>query len=282
MARCGWYLVCTSLMMTASYVLPCLADTVTLEDGRVLEGKILKRTKDAVEVEVTKGDLTAVSYYAAKEVSEVKYGPAPREALEKEFQERFEDTKGTADAWYELGRWCTEQFLLKKAGQAFRKALEFDPDHELTRRALGYVFYDGKWAREEDVMIAKGFVKFEGSWVTPDERERVLEGRRRKEEERKAELAERKRKIEAVKDEIERRRLEKEVALLERRMQRMINREVNGSYWDRTCYPYHGIVCVPVFVGVPTAVDRRSCHSGLSINGEYDFDGGHIDFDLNL
>jgi tetratricopeptide (TPR) repeat protein len=268
--------------MSTGCVLPCLADTVTLEDGRVLEGKVLKRTKDAVEIEVTKGDLRAVSYYSAKEVSEVKYGSTPREALEREFQKRFENTEGTADAWYALGRWCTEQFLLKRAGQAYRKALEFDPDHELTRRALGYVFYEGEWAREEDVMIAKGFVKFEGSWVTPEERERVLEARRRKEEERKAELAERKRKIQAIRDEIERRRLEKEIALMERRMERMINREVNRSYWDRTCYPYHGIVCVPVIVGVPTVVKRRSCRSGLSISGEYDFDRGHIDFELNL
>jgi hypothetical protein len=54
--------------------------------------------------------------------------------------------------------------------------------------AKGFVKYEGEWVtpekkREleekkfEDEMLAKGFVKFEGQWITPEQRDQIIEGR---------------------------------------------------------------------------------------------------------
>ncbi len=278
------HIICLSMIIALLSVCAGAADTVTLKEGRVVEGKIVRKTEDAVQIEVTKGDLKAVSHYSTDEVARVEYGASPAEALEKEFQSRFEATENTADAWYALGRWCSEQFLARKAEQAYRKALELDSDHEQARRALGYVLYEGRWISEEDVMIAKGFVKFEGKWVSPEERDRVLETRRQAEEKRRAEAEERARKIQAARDELEKRRLARQIARMEEKMERNINREVYDSAYTPAYHPVHGTVYVPVFIGLPRTIvaPPQRCEPNLSITGKYRFGRGRVDFELDL
>ncbi|MFC1671787.1 hypothetical protein ACFL01_01495 [Planctomycetota bacterium] len=275
-----------SLIILITWALTGSADTITLKEGRVVEGTIVKATKDSVEIEVARGDMKAVSFYARSEIGKIEYAPSPAASLEKEYEARLANTGGTADEWHALGRWCTEQFLAKKAKAAYWKSIELDPNHESAWRALGYVFHDGRWVTEEQAMLAKGFVRHKGKWMAPEERNRLVEIERKKEEMRIAEVAARQAKIDAYREEIRSRALDRRIVRMEKKMEREINKHTYDSSYDPAFHPERRTVYVPVIVGVPAATEEssgtESSTPSISISGRHRFKRGHVTFDLNF
>jgi len=73
------------------------------------------------------------------------------------------------DGHYRLALWCQENGLTAYALRHQRAVVTLDPDHRAARRALGYERVHGRWAKGKDAMRAKGFVEYDGVWLTPEE-----------------------------------------------------------------------------------------------------------------
>jgi hypothetical protein len=155
-----------------------LADYVILQDGRRIDGKIVEETATAVKIETKFGAFT----YQKDEITEIK-----REKTRDEiYAERLAACKKAED-FYQLGLWCEEQKLRRRATELYEKAIQVDPDHAPARGKLGFVQYKGEWMTPEqrdqraakdfaEEMRAKGLVEHEGQWVTPEEKEKLASG----------------------------------------------------------------------------------------------------------
>jgi hypothetical protein len=78
---------------------------------------------------------------------------------------------GKADAagHYKLALWCKDSGLAVESKRELRVVVTLNPDHRAARRALGFEKIGGRWVAGKDKMRAKGFVKHEGAWLTPEE-----------------------------------------------------------------------------------------------------------------
>ena len=54
-----------------------------------------------------------------------------------------------------------------------------DPGNAAAQQALGRVEVDGQWMTRDEANAARGLVLFEGSWISPEERQAVLAERTR-------------------------------------------------------------------------------------------------------
>ena len=60
---------------------------------------------------------------------------------------------------------------------AWQRVLALDPQNPEANAALGRVALDGAWVSADDAYRARGFVQYEGRWVTPAEHEAGLRER---------------------------------------------------------------------------------------------------------
>jgi len=150
---------------------PLLADDVYLRGGGQITGEIVDRSADSVTVDVGGGTLTV----RMASVVRIQESVSPL----AEYRERASKIPdGDAEAWRELARWATSGALATMASQAWSKVVAVLPDDPEANRALGRVQYGGRWVTEEESFSAQGYVKFEGEWMRPGERESILAERR--------------------------------------------------------------------------------------------------------
>jgi len=154
------------------------ADVLLLDDGRRVEGKIVEETATEVKIKTNFGTLT----FKKSEIEKIT-----REKTRDEiYDERLAACK-TAQDFYELGLWCEENKLRRRAEGLYEKAIGVDPDHAPSRGKLGFVKYKGEWMtpaeRDERAaadfakeMLEQGLVEHEGEWVTPDEKAKLERG----------------------------------------------------------------------------------------------------------
>ncbi|MEM8885787.1 MAG: HEAT repeat domain-containing protein [Planctomycetota bacterium] len=88
----------------------------------------------------------------------------------KEYEQRLASlSQDDAIAQYRLSLWCQEKGLKIEARRHQRIVVTLQPDHRAARRALGFEKVHGRWVAGKDKMRAKGFVKHDGVWLTPEE-----------------------------------------------------------------------------------------------------------------
>jgi hypothetical protein len=143
------------------------ADDVYLKGGGRISGRITHQTDAMVEVDVGAG-LVSVRM---ESVARIEKGWSKLD----EFDERAAKL-GPRDreGWLALGRWASSQGLGVQARRAYEHVLTFAPSDPEANRALGRVDLDGRWVPEDEAYAARGYVRFEGEWLTPAEREAVL------------------------------------------------------------------------------------------------------------
>lgn len=157
-------LAVTVLGLTAS------ADEVYLKSGGQLSGRVVSRSATKVEVDVGAGRITV----PASSVVRIEEG---RSALQ-EYEERAgQIAPGDADGWVALGRWAEARGLGTQAREAYQRALAASPSDPRANEALGNVHLNGRWVSEEESYRARGYVRFEGEWMTPAEQEAILRER---------------------------------------------------------------------------------------------------------
>ncbi|MBI3269192.1 MAG: hypothetical protein HYZ53_09220 [Planctomycetes bacterium] len=238
--------------------LPAGADIVVLRSGGSLEG-IVTQAGDEVTVELTLGRVTV----PRRDVAQV----IPSRTPLREFRQREAALRsGDAQALFELGVWAEQADLPVQAKKAFQHALVIDPDHAGARARLGFERgADGRWLSEDDSRRARGFVKYEGEWVSKEEaglrqalaQQKSLEARARAEEARA---------------EAERKAAERAEAIAEARMRALESQYAAIAYQEelrrsrRFSDPYGSGFGFPFFL-TPTVVSSGSVTSNFVRDG---------------
>jgi len=161
-----------TVVVIAAFLLPAgvRADEVFLKGGGQLSGRVVSRTDQKVEVDVGAGRISV----PASSVVRIEEGRSPLQ----EYEERAGRTAaGDADGWVALGNWAESKGLSTQAREAFHRAVAASPMDPRANDALGNVLVDGRWVSEDESYRAKGYVPFEGDWVTPAEQDAILRER---------------------------------------------------------------------------------------------------------
>jgi len=162
----------------AAWPAPAAAEetVLTLASGGQLRGKLLNP-----------GEFPRQTYQI-----ETAYGvrlTLPREVVHQsgivsdkrlEYEKVAPTYPDTLEGQWALAEWCREKNMRAERETHLTRVLDFDPDHEQARRALGYFLHDKRWVTQEEMMTSRGFVKYKGEWVLPEEVE-LRERRRVKE-----------------------------------------------------------------------------------------------------
>lgn len=157
----GW------LLTAALTAAPALCDEVILRNGGRITGVVVEQTADRVVVETGPGRVTL-------SMSRVERIVEGRSAIGT-FGERAAGLEpGDVEGWAALARWAEERGLLTQAHVAWQRVLALDPRHPDANTGLGRVSLDGAWMSAEDAYRARGYVEFEGRWLTPAEHEAAL------------------------------------------------------------------------------------------------------------
>ncbi|RPH50444.1 MAG: hypothetical protein EHM91_02035 [Planctomycetota bacterium] len=155
-----------SCLLLLAVVHTAVADEVVLKNGSKLEGTVTE-TGNKVIIDVGSGTITV-------DRSEVASINRPDE-LNREFDHRMQSVRSDdAESYYQVYLWAKKQDGLKsRTDRLLRKIVEIDPNHEQSRRALGYVNHKGAWLTQDELKGALGLVRYNGGWVTAETAERL-------------------------------------------------------------------------------------------------------------
>ncbi|MEK7466808.1 MAG: hypothetical protein AAB074_05270 [Planctomycetota bacterium] len=76
-----------------------------------------------------------------------------------------------------LADWCAEAGLSRCERIELEAVIAVDSNHPEARERLGYEKVGDRWLRGEDLLIARGMIKFEGRWVTASEAQELAADR---------------------------------------------------------------------------------------------------------
>src|SRR5262245_59906563 len=146
------------------------ADEIYTRSGGHLTGEIVERGPQSLVVDIGIGRVELPLSY----VERVVPGEAPLTVYRRRAAAlAADDVRG----WLSLGRWAGENELAAQSAEAFEHVVSLDPDNAAAQQALGRVNVGGTWMTLEQSYEARGLVRFEGRWVTPDERQAAFDER---------------------------------------------------------------------------------------------------------
>ncbi len=162
----------TAVLVLVALALVARADILHMKDGRKVDGVVLEETKTLVKIKTRLGVLE----FKRSDIERIER----KKSKVQEFDERWAKAESAAD-FHALGLWAEGEKMRKEAKRSMRKAVEVDPMHESANVWLGNVLYDGRWVtpeererlvEEADVADrrARGLVKYGDRWVTPEEK----------------------------------------------------------------------------------------------------------------
>lgn len=146
------------------------ADVLHMKGGQKIEGKIVGETSSEIEIRTKFGTMKL----AKSKIARIERMLLPKEEFEKRLREAGEDP---------VLLWQAAVFAREnKLDEEYRRTLELvvkaDPNHTEANKALGKVYYDGRWFTPEELdahkqaeaerMRAEGKVFYKGRWV-PEE-----------------------------------------------------------------------------------------------------------------
>ena len=146
------------------------SDEILLRSGGRVSGVIVERTRDAIVVETGPGRVRLSMALVEKVVE-------GRSALEGYRERAAALEPGDVEGWATLARWAAERDLLTQSRETWQRVLATDPSHRGANAALGRVEVDGTWMGQDEAYRARGYVSFEGRWVTPPEHEALVRER---------------------------------------------------------------------------------------------------------
>ena len=156
-----------SIVVLALVAPPLVADEVHLKGGGRLTGEIVAQTAENITVDIGAGRMTV----KMSTVVRIDKSASPlQEYRTRAAALNDQDVEG----WRELARWASNQGLGTQAREAYQHVTAVVPDDSEANRGLGLVQQDGRWMTEEESYLARGFVKFEGEWMNPGEKQAIL------------------------------------------------------------------------------------------------------------
>jgi hypothetical protein len=166
----------TAIVVILLAAVPALADDVYLRGGGQITGEIVEQTEDSVSVDIGGGSLTV----KMSSVERIERSVSPMQ----EYKARAAQIPtGDAEAWRDLARWATGNALSSQVWDAYSHVVAILPDDEEANRTLGRVRLDGRWVSEDESYKARGYIEFEGEWMTPAERQTILADRQARDDE---------------------------------------------------------------------------------------------------
>jgi hypothetical protein len=137
---------------------------VLSNEGRVTGEWVNKEDKDAEQYVIRTA--TGGTVKLAKDQVERVYVPSAEELEYEQVRDSYEDT---AVGQWELAEWCRERLLREQRAKHLERCIELDPNHQDARRALGYTLQDGEWKTQEQHFLDRGYVRYRGKWMLPQE-----------------------------------------------------------------------------------------------------------------
>lgn len=146
------------------------ADVIRLKSGGEVRGTVDRETAVAssphVRIETLAGSLVGV---AREDVEFISY----RSPAVEEYETRKRRIPDTVEARWALAEWSREQGLREQRDEQLAHIIQLDPDHEQAHRGLGHTLRNGEWMSREEDMLARGYIKHKGDWITPQELELI-------------------------------------------------------------------------------------------------------------
>ena len=153
------------LLLLAVLARGAAADVFVLANEGELRGEWLNREESPRQKYVIRTESGAeVTLQKSQVVKVVRESP-----VRLEYERIAPDYPDTVDGQWRLGEWCRAQRLPDLRKLHLQRVVELDPQHEAARKALGYSFVDGRWTTQEETMTERGFVRFRGRWLYPQE-----------------------------------------------------------------------------------------------------------------
>jgi hypothetical protein len=144
------------------------ADRITLHQGQAIKGKlIVDKAHPGQYLLISEVGKTPM-VIKKDQVVQV----TPEKSVLDDYVVLLDKDRLTAEAEYELGVWCDEHNLKDLAQVHYDLTVKRDSTFGEAHRKLGHVLMNGRWLSGDEVKEAQGFVKYQGRWVTPEERER--------------------------------------------------------------------------------------------------------------
>ena len=75
----------------------------------------------------------------------------------------------SSDLHSELAEWCRKNRLTRQRDEQLEQILEINPDHEAAHRGLGHTLHGPKWMTRHEAMLADGYIRHNGRYVTQQE-----------------------------------------------------------------------------------------------------------------
>jgi hypothetical protein len=100
---------------------------------------------------------------------------SPAELEYEKIRPTFADT---SEDQLRLADWCREKNLMRGRQTALERVIELDPENKPAHMGLGYTQIDGRWIQPDQLMQERGYVRYKGSWMLPQEVE-LAEQRRK-------------------------------------------------------------------------------------------------------
>jgi hypothetical protein len=138
------------------------ADVLELTNGGRVEGRIVQDSaadKTRFTIELPAGGRLTIT---RSEVSRVD----TTSEFEAQYTELARTSPDTIEAHWKLSEWCREHRLRNLSQQHLARILELDPNHAEARTLLGFRKAGGQWMTRDQVMAARGMVKYDGRYVT--------------------------------------------------------------------------------------------------------------------
>jgi hypothetical protein len=173
------------LVAVASLASSSSADTVHLKTGGRLEGVVVSETASSLTIEMAMGQVSV------PKSSVVRIERAATAAAE--YRTRLSAiAPGDVNAFAELARFAGEHNLRKEARLAWMRVLSVDPGNAEAHLALGHVLVGNIYVDEDEAWRSRGYVFYDGRWMTPAEQAYLLHEREaRAEDDRRASEARR-------------------------------------------------------------------------------------------
>jgi hypothetical protein len=155
------------LVIALAIPAPAIAEQVILKNGGRISGILVERSASHVVMQIGPGQVKI----PLANVERVVEG---RSALAT-FAERAERLQPTdREGWLDLGLWARDAGLETQARQCFERVLALDPQNAIAQAGVGNVLLNGRWLNPDEAYRARGYVRFEGSWMLPEERDERL------------------------------------------------------------------------------------------------------------
>ncbi|MHC4473889.1 MAG: hypothetical protein ACYS99_23385, partial [Planctomycetota bacterium] len=169
-----------ALVLLLALAGPGLADVIHLKNGGTIEGVILSDDGAILKVR-TKAGVMSVK---RADIARIEKKRTPFEEYEVRLAALSTDD---AEGHYQLAIFCKESGLKKQERELYEKVLEIDDQHPGANEAVGNVEHQGTWMTPEErerriqdaadaEKRAQGLVKYKGRWVTPEEKENLEKG----------------------------------------------------------------------------------------------------------